>query len=252
MTNVFSDLKGKIALVTGATRGLGRQIAEALAREGATIVVVSRNSADCEAAAKEIAAHGVEAYALPGDVGDWNRCAELVDGAYAKFGRVDVLVNNAGMSPVLRKLTDLDEASFDAIFDVNVKSVYRLSTLIGERMAAGEGGSIINISSTAAALASAPVAPYAAAKGAVNVLSKALARFYGPKVRVNTIMCGTFRTDLTAGFVDHPGFVKHVQSANPAKRVGDPPEIAAAALYLASAASSYTSGAILTVDGGEA
>lgn len=252
MTDIFADLRGKIAFVTGATRGLGRQIADGLARHGASVAVVARKAGDCQTAAREIAALGAETLAVPCDVGDWTQCATALDTAYDRFGRIDILVNNAGMSPVLRKLTDLNEAGFDEIFNVNVKSVYRLSTLAAERMAGDRGGVILNISSTAAALASAPVAPYAGAKGAVNVLTKALARAYGPKVRVNAIMCGTFRTDLTAGFVDLPGFQKHVQIANPAKRIGDPREVTGAALYLASDASSYTSGAILTVDGGEA
>jgi NAD(P)-dependent dehydrogenase (short-subunit alcohol dehydrogenase family) len=251
MSVPYEDLKGKVALVTGATRGLGRHIAEGLARAGASIVVAARDASACESTAREFEALGVKALPAPVDVGSWDGCAELVEKAYSHFGRVDVLINNAGMSPVLRKLTDLDEKGFDTIFNVNVKSIYRLSTLTAERMAAGDGGSILNISSTAAALASAPVAPYAAAKGAVNVLTKALARSYGPKVRVNAIMCGPFRTDLTASFIDHPGFQKHVQAATPLKRVGDPPEIVGAALYFASNISSFTSGAILTVDGGE-
>jgi NAD(P)-dependent dehydrogenase (short-subunit alcohol dehydrogenase family) len=119
-------------------------------------------------------------------------------------------------------------------------------------MKAGEGGSIVNISSTAAVLSPAAVAPYAGAKAAVESLTRALARSYGPKVRANVIQCGTFRTDLTAGFVDHPAFQEQVKMNNPARRIGDPAEVVGAALYLASPLASYTSGAVLKVDGGEA
>lgn len=246
------DFEGKIVAVTGATRGLGRQIAQGFADCGATVAIVSRDTAQCEATAAEIVQSGGKAVGLPCDVSDWGAGKTLIESLAARFERLDVLVNNAGMSPVLRRLTDLDEAGYDAIFDTNVKSVFRLSTLAAELMAAGGGGAIVNISSTAAALAPAAVAPYAAAKAAVETLTRALARSYGPSVRVNAIQCGTFRTDLTAGFVDLPAFQKQVQMMNPAKRIGEPPEVVGAALYLASSLASYTSGAVLKVDGGEA
>jgi NAD(P)-dependent dehydrogenase (short-subunit alcohol dehydrogenase family) len=252
MTAPAFDLNGRVALVTGATRGLGRAIAGGLAAAGAHVVVVARDADACRQTADALSATGPRAHAIAADVADWGAAPGLIADAAAAFGRLDVLVNNAGMSPVLRRLTDLDEAGFDQIFDVNVKSVWRLSTLAAEQMAAADGGSIVNISSTAAALASAPVAPYAAAKGAVNVLTRALARSYGPKVRVNAIMCGTFRTDLTAGFVDHPAFLKRLEAASPLRRVGEPAEVVGAALYFASDLSSYASGSILQLDGGEA
>lgn len=245
-------LQGRVAIVTGGSRGLGRQIALGLAQCGARVVVVAQ---DAERLAQAVAAlkdTGAEAIGLVADVSDWNAAPGLIADAQAAFGRIDILVNNAGMSPVLRRLTDLDEAGFDRIFAVNVKSVWRLSTLAAEAMAAGGGGSIINISSTAAALGSAPVAPYAAAKGAVNVLTRALARSYGPAVRVNAIMCGTFRTDLTAGFVDHPAFQKRIAAVSPLQRVGEPGEVVGAALYFASDLASYATGSILQLDGGEA
>lgn len=252
MTSPTPEFKDKVVAVTGATRGLGRQIAQGFADQGATVVVVSRKAAECEATAAELSAAGGSAAAMPCDVSSWSACETLIAGIAERFGRLDVLVNNAGMSPVLRRLSDLDEAGYDTIFDTNVKSVFRLSTLAAERMAAAEGGAIVNISSTAAVLAPAAVAPYAAAKAAVETLTRAFARSYGPNVRVNAIQCGTFRTDLTAGFVDLPAFQKHVQMANPARRIGEPREVVSAALYLAGGSASYTSGAILKVDGGEA
>lgn len=252
MTKPGWDFTGKIVAVTGATRGLGRQIAQGFADCGASVVVISRKAADCEATAAELTAAGATPVAIPCDVSKWAAGEDLVKGIADRFGRLDVLVNNAGMSPVLRRLTDLDEAGYDAIFDTNVKSVFRLSTLGAELMKAGGGGAIVNISSTAAVLAPAAVAPYAGAKAAVETLTRALARSYGPKVRVNAIQCGTFRTDLTAGFVDLPAFQQQVQMANPARRIGDPAEVVGAALYLASDLASYTSGSVLKVDGGEA
>ncbi|MBU1375629.1 MAG: glucose 1-dehydrogenase [Alphaproteobacteria bacterium] len=252
MTRPDWDFTGKIVAVTGATRGLGRQIVQGFADRGASVVVVSRKASDCEATTAELTAAGATAVAIPCDVSQWAAGEELVKGIAARFGRLDVLVNNAGMSPVLRRLTDLDEAGYDAIFNTNVKSVFRLSTLAAELMKTNGGGAIVNISSTAAVLAPAAVAPYAGAKAAVEALTRGLARSYGPKVRVNAIQCGTFRTDLTAGFVDLPAFQQQVQMTNPARRIGDPTEVVGAALYLASDLASYTSGAVLKVDGGEA
>lgn len=252
MTTPGLDFSGKIVAVTGASRGLGRQIVQGFADCGASVIVIGRDAANCEAAAAELTAGGATAVSMPCDVSGWAACEELTRRIGEAFGKLDVLVNNAGMSPVLRRLTDLDEAGYDAIFDTNTKSVFRLSTLAAELMKAGGGGAIVNISSTAAALAPAAVAPYAGAKAAVETLTRALARSYGPKVRVNAIQCGTFRTDLTAGFVDLPAFQQHVQTTNPARRIGDPGEVVGAALYLASPLASYTSGAVLKVDGGEA
>lgn len=252
MTKPGFDFSEKVIAVTGASRGLGRKIVEGFADCGASVVVIGRDTANCETAVSELAASGAKAVAMPADVSNWTGAGDLIKAIAEGFGRLDVLVNNAGMSPVLRRLTDLDEAGYDAIYDTNVKSVFRLSTLAADLMKAGEGGAIVNISSTAAILSPAAVAPYAGAKAAVESLTRAIARSYGPKVRANVIQCGTFRTALTAGFVDLPAFQQQVQVNNPARRIGDPAEVVGAALYLASPLASYTSGAVLKVDGGEA
>ena len=252
MTAKAFDFTGKVVLVTGATRGLGRRIVQGFVDCGARVVVASRDAAACRATAEELTAGGAEALPVAIDVAGWDAGADLLRQATEHFGQIDVLVNNAGMSPVLRRLTDLDEAGFDAIFDTNVKSVFRLSTLAAKQMAEGNGGAIVNISSTEAILAPAAVAPYAGAKAAVETITRGIARAYGPKVRVNAIQCGTFRTDLTAGFVDLPAFQKQVEIMNPARRVGSPEEVVGAALYLASDLAGYTSGSVLKVDGGEA
>ncbi len=251
MDGIRIDLKDKVALITGGTRGLGRQIAEAYAEAGATLVIASRSTQSCEETAKALSAKGIDVLAVPCDVGVWTDCDTLVDAAYDRFGRVDILVNNAGMSPVLRSPADVTEAMFDEIVNVNLKGLYRLSALVCERMAVGNGGSVINVSSTASVITPPAVAPYAAIKAGVNAATKAFAKAYGPKVRVNCIMCGPFRTDLTASFIDSEPFQKGVKMRVPLRRVGEPDEIAGAALYFASDQSSFTSGAILTLDGGE-
>lgn len=251
MSSVEINLKGKVALVTGGTRGLGRSMVEGLAAAGADLVVVSRTEEDCVSTAKAIEGLGVETFPVQGDVGKWGDCDAIVDKAYDRFGKVDILINNAGMSSMSQRPSDLSEDAFDQVFNVNIKGPYRLSALIGERMIAGEGGVILNVSSTAAVLTPPPVAPYAAAKAGVNALTKALARAYGPKVRVNALMCGTFRTDLTKSFVDTPDYQKQIKATTPLRRVGDVADVAGSALFLVSDMSAYMSGAIVTLDGGQ-
>ena len=245
------NLKGKVALITGGTRGLGRAMAEGLAAAGANLVVASRTEDDCANAAKAFEAQGVGALPVTCDVGKWADCDTLVEKAYDHFGKVDILINNAGMSSMARRPSDLSEDDFNRVFDVNVKGPYRLSALTGERMMEGDGGVILNVSSTAAVLTPPPVAPYAAAKAGVNALTKALARAYGPKVRVNALMCGTFRTDLTKGFVDTPDFQKQIKATTPLRRVGETADVVGSALFLVSDMSEFMSGTIITLDGGQ-
>jgi NAD(P)-dependent dehydrogenase (short-subunit alcohol dehydrogenase family) len=162
---------------------------------------------------------------------------------------VDVLVNNAGLSPLYDGITELSEDLFDKTLAVNLKGPFRLSALIGSRMMEGEGGSIINISSTAAIRPRPEYIAYAAAKAGLNVMTEGLARALGPKVRVNCIMCGPFQTDITAGW-DWDAFNQRVQGFS-LQRIGQPEEIVGSVLYFASDASSYTTGAVLMVNGGE-
>jgi NAD(P)-dependent dehydrogenase (short-subunit alcohol dehydrogenase family) len=242
------DLSGRVALVTGGSRGLGREMALAFASAGADLVIASRKADACEATAKEIEALGRRAMPYACHVGHWDELDGLVDAAYDRFGRVDVLVNNAGMSPVYPALTDVTEELFDKVVAVNLKGAFRLSVLVGTRMAAGDGGSIINISSTGSIRPRPDIVPYAAAKSGVNTMTVALAHAFGPKVRVNCILPGAIRTDITSGW-DMNEFNRRAQ-AYAIPRIGEPPEIVGAALYLASDASSYTTGALLRVDGG--
>ncbi|MCR5979811.1 glucose 1-dehydrogenase [Gordonia jinghuaiqii] len=246
---VGHDLAGKVALVTGGSRGLGKEMSWALAREGAHVIIASRKEESCRELAEEITREtGVDAVGLGVHVGEWDSVTELATNAYDAFGRVDVLINNAGISPLYPSLDEVSEALFDKIFDVNIKGPFRLSSLIGPRMAAAGGGSIINISSNASERPAPEYVPYGAAKAALNSLTKGLAATYGPAVRVNTIMCGAFFTDIAKGW-DRDAF-DDLASAWPIPRGGDPAEIVGAVLYFAGASSSYTTGALLPVDGG--
>lgn len=247
MSDLF-DLTGQVALITGATRGLGYQIAMAYARAGADILVTSRKQEACETVASEIRALGRSALAYPCHVGHWNEIDGLVKAAYDAFGKVDVLVNNAGMSPPVAKNEDVTEELFNKILGVNFKGPYRLSTLVCARMAAGDGGSVINISSAAAERPQPMAIPYSGSKAALNAITLALARNYGPKVRVNCIMAGPFLTDIAKHWTED--MVAEAGRLNAVGRPGNPPEIVPMALCLASRASSYTTGALIRVDGG--
>jgi len=248
--DVEVDLSGKVALVTGGTRGLGRHMVSGLARCGADIIVSSRKQDACDTTAKEVAAEwGRNAIGVACHVGDWQQIEQLVATAYDEFGRVDILVNNAGISPLYPSVDAATEDLFDKTIAVNLKGPFRLSALIGTRMAAGNGGAIVNISSSAAVRPSAAYIPYAAAKAGLNAMTEGFARALGPKVRVNCVMCGPFLTDITTGW-DWDAFNERV-AGFALGRIGQPDEIVGAVLYLASDASSYTTGAILTVNGGE-
>jgi len=243
------DLTGKVALVTGGSRGLGRAVALAFARGGADIVVASRKLDTCQATAAEIEALGRRALPCACHVGRWDDLDSLVDAAYARFGRIDVLVNNAGMSPLYPSLDAVSEALWDKVLAVNLKGPFRLSALVGSRMAAGGGGSIINISSIAAIRPTPMETPYAAAKAGLNAITVAFAHAYGPTVRVNCIMAGPFLTDISKAW-NMDLMTQRLQAITALKRAGQPDEIVGAALYFASDASSFTTGAVLQVDGG--
>jgi NAD(P)-dependent dehydrogenase (short-subunit alcohol dehydrogenase family) len=246
------DLTDKVAVVTGGSRGLGREMCLAFAEHGANVVVASRKDDACTAVADEITAStGRKALGVACHVGKWADCDRLIDAAYDTFGHVDVLVNNAGMSPLYPSLAEVTEDLFDKVIGVNLKGPFRLAALAGTRMAAGDGGSIINVSSIAAVQPSPIEIPYATAKAGLNVLTIGLARTFGPKVRVNTIMPGPFLTDISKAW-DMDAFLKSAKTQIPLRRGGAPHEIVGAALYLASDASSFTTGAIIKIDGGSA
>jgi NAD(P)-dependent dehydrogenase (short-subunit alcohol dehydrogenase family) len=249
MSDLF-DLTGRVAVVTGGSRGLGRQMALAFAEHGADVVIASRKLDACEAVAREVEARGRQALPMRYHAGEWDDSERLADAVYAQFGRCDVLVNNAGMSPLYPSVEAITEALYDKVVGVNLKGPFRLSALVGTRMvAAGTGGSIIFVSSIASQRPSPAELVYGAAKAGVNNLTYGLARTFGPTVRVNCIVPGPFLTDIAEAW-DLESFERTARSAFALGRGGRPDEIVGAALYLASDASSYTTGSLINVDGG--
>jgi len=251
MNDLLPDfsLKGKIALVTGGGRGLGLAMAQGFAAAGAEVILASRKKGACEAAAIDITKRtGQAAHAYALHVGHWNEVEPFVEQVYADLGRVDVLVNNAGMSPVYDKLSNVTEQLWDKVMDVNLKGAFRLTALVGERMAAGDGGSVISISSIAAVHPQPHALPYAAAKAGLNAITVGFARALAPKVRVNAIMAGPFLTAVAEAWSDD--FASGIAADLPLQRLGVASEIVGAALYLASPAASFTTGSVITVDGG--
>jgi NAD(P)-dependent dehydrogenase (short-subunit alcohol dehydrogenase family) len=242
------DLSGRVALVTGGSRGLGREIVLAYAAAGADVVISSRRLDACEAVAREVRAMGRRALPVAAHAGRWAELEQLADRAYDEFGRIDILVNNAGMSPQFESLDTVSEELFDKVMNLNFKGPFRLTTIVGTRMAAGDGGSIINVSSTASLRPHWALMPYAAAKSALNVMTEAFAGAFGPNVRVNAIAPGTFLTDISKAW-NMDAFSK-LAADFPLARGGEPEEIVGLALYLASDASSYMTGSTVVLDGG--
>lgn len=240
------DFTGKVVLVTGGSRGLGYQMVKAFAERGADVIIASRKLDNCEAVAGEVRALGHKALAISAHVGKWVECDRLIEASYAAFGRVDVLINNAGMSPPCPS-HEMPENLFDSVMNLNFKGPFRLASQIGHRMAQADGGCIINISSTGALMALPGVVPYGAAKAALNAMTVSLSREYAPKVRVNTISAGPFLTDIAEAWDPKRREKQPVAIGRP----GHPEEIVTAALMLASPASSFTTGALLRVDGGQ-
>jgi NAD(P)-dependent dehydrogenase (short-subunit alcohol dehydrogenase family) len=246
-----NDLTGKVALVTGGSRGLGRQMARGFAAAGAKVIVSSRKVEACEKVVAELAEEfGATASAIACHVGRWDDIDKLVEQAYATYGRIDILVNNAGLSPLYETESTLSEELFDKVLAINLKGPFRLCALIGERMAADElGGSIINISSAAARSPQPRAMPYSTAKAGLEHITLAYARVLGPSVRVNAIQCGPFFTDVSEHW-DMDYFNGEV-ARHALQRGGQPEEIIGTALYLASDASSFTTGAVIPVTGGQ-
>jgi NAD(P)-dependent dehydrogenase (short-subunit alcohol dehydrogenase family) len=243
--NLF-DMSGKVVLVTGGSRGLGYEMSRGFAAAGADVVVASRKLEACERVATEIRALGRRALPIACHVGKWSDLDALVAAAYAEFGRIDVLVNNAGMSPVVGTSLETTEELFDKVLGVNLKGPFRLATLVGTRMREEGRGSIVNVTSTASIRPLPEFAPYAASKAGLNVITRAHAHEFGPKVRVNAIMAGPFWTDVSASWREEADRT----SDSAVRRIGRAHEVLTSALYLASDHSSYTTGSIIELSGG--
>ncbi len=240
------DFTGKIALVTGGSRGLGYQMVKAFATRGADVIIASRKLENCEAVAEECRAMGRKALAISAHVGKWPECDRLIEEAYAAFGRVDILVNNAGMSPRVPS-HEVSEQLFDSVLNLNFKGPFRLASQIGKRMFDGDGGCIINVTSSGSLMPLPQVVPYGSSKAALNAMSRSLAWEYAPKVRVNTLSPGAFRTDIVEAWPDKG------QGAIPIPRghAANPEEIVTAALFLASPASVNVTASLVRCDGGQ-
>jgi len=239
------DLTGKVALVTGGSRGLGLEIVRAYAAHGADVVIASRKLESCEAAADEVRAMGRRALAHAAHVGRWDEIDALIDAAYAEFGKVDILVNNAGIGPTTPS-HEVTEKLYDSVMNLNIKGPFRLASQVAKRMYDGEGGSIINVSSTAGVRPMPGVVAYACSKAALNSLSLSLAHEYAPKVRVNTLSPGGFLTDIAKAWTEEG----RATSTNAVKRHGNPEEIVTSALFLASPKSTFVTASNVRCDGG--
>lgn len=244
------DFTGKVALVTGGSRGLGYQMVKAFAERGADVIIASRKLENCEAVAEECRALGVRARALSAHVGRWDECTTLVEQAWDAFGHVDILVNNAGMSPATPS-HEVTEKLFDSVVNLNFKGPFRIASLMAHRMAEGAdefgGGCIINVSSSGSMMPLPKTIPYGSSKAALNAMSRSLAWEYAPKVRVNTLSPGAFRTDIVEAWPDKG----RGPIAIPRGHAAEPEEIVTAALFLASPASVNVTGSIVRCDGGQ-
>jgi NAD(P)-dependent dehydrogenase (short-subunit alcohol dehydrogenase family) len=246
---VHIDLHERVALVVGGSRGLGLEISRGLSAAGAKVIVASRKLEVCEAASEAISSETggiVVPHQL--DIGRWSEAGATVDWVYETSGRLDVLVNCAGLSPLYPDLSEVSEKLFDKVIDVNLKGPFRIIAAAGPRMAAAGGGSIINISSIGALRPGAGELPYCAAKSGLNALTQGFAQAWAPSVRVNCVVPGAFKTDMTSAWPAE--MEERTLDRLPAGRKGEASEITGAVLYFASPASSYTTGTMLTVDGG--
>jgi NAD(P)-dependent dehydrogenase (short-subunit alcohol dehydrogenase family) len=249
MTNPTLDLTGKVALVTGGSRGVGRALVQGFAEAGADVVIASRKLENCEQAAAEVSkSTGRRALAVGFHVASWDQCDALIERVYDEFGHCDVLVNNAGMSPLYDRLTDITEDYYDKVHGVNLKGPFRLAVQIGSRMADGDGGSLINIGTIGSLRPGASEIVYACAKAGLNALTIALAEAFGPKVRSNCLLPGAVMTDITKAWTEEQRTAAGATA--PLRRPGYPDDYVGPALWLASDASAFVTGEVIRVDGG--
>jgi NAD(P)-dependent dehydrogenase (short-subunit alcohol dehydrogenase family) len=250
MTSMF-DLSGRVALVTGASRGIGEAIARAYAQQGAQVVVSSRRQPACDEAAKAINAAGGKAVAIACHIGEMGALEALFAEVQSRYGRLDVLVNNAATNPYYGHILDTDLGAFQKTVDVNIRGYFFASVHAGRLMRANGGGSIINIASVNAVRPGPLQGIYSITKGAVLNMTKAFAKECGPdRIRCNAILPGLIRTKFASALLSDADQLKHYVGDNPLRRVGEPTDLAGAAVFLAADASSYVTGEFLIVDGG--
>ncbi len=247
------ELTGKVALITGSTKGIGKAIAEAMAGAGARVVISSRKAEACEKVAAEIGAAGGAAIAIPCNISHRDQLEALVEGTLSAWGRVDVLVCNAAANPHFGPSGEIPDAAFDKTMDTNVKSNLWLCHLVLPEMAEREDGAIIIVSSIGGLIGSSMLGTYAITKAADMQIARNLAVEYGPRnVRVNCIAPGLIRTDFARALWENPEILARSVAGTPLGRIGEPDEIAGAAVFLASDAGRYVTGQTLVIDGGVA
>jgi NAD(P)-dependent dehydrogenase (short-subunit alcohol dehydrogenase family) len=245
------DLAGKVAVVTGSSRGIGRSIAETMAAQGAKVVVSSRKREACEAVADGIRARGGAAHVIPCNVARRDEVEALVRGTLDALGRLDILVCNAAVNPVFGPLGDLTDDAFDRIMGANVKSTLWLCNLAIPGMAERGGGAVVIVSSIAGLRGTQMIGAYGMSKAADFALARNLAVEWGPRnVRVNCIAPGLIKTDFARALWEDAEALDDRNRATPLRRIGAPDEIGGVAAFLASPAASYITGQIVVVDGG--
>lgn len=251
MSDSLFDLSGKVAIITGSTKGIGRAIAEALARQGAKVVVSSRKADSCEEVAARIRSEGGEAAAIACHIGKREDVEHLVSETKNQFGQIDVLVCNAAVNPYYGPMSGLTDDAFAKVINSNVRSNVWLCNLVLPDMAERKDGSVIIVSSIGGLKGSLNLGIYAISKAADFQLARNLAVEWGPRnIRVNCIAPGLVRTDFARALWDNPEALSKTEAATPLRRIGEPEDIAGAAVYLASPASRWMTGQVIVIDGG--
>ncbi len=251
MAQSLFDLSGKVALVTGSTRGIGKSIAEEMARAGARVVVSSRKAEACEQVRAQFEKQGFEVLAQPCNVSRKDELQALVDAALKRWGRIDIAVSNAATNPYYGPLAAIPDDAFDKIFNNNVKSVLWLAAMTLPGMAERGGGSYITVGSIGGIIANTVIGAYGMSKAADHMLVKNLAAEWGPKnVRVNAIAPGLIKTDFAKALWEDPQRRKEREAATPLRRLGEPRDIGGIAAFLASDAAAFITGQCIVADGG--
>ncbi|WP_339845832.1 SDR family oxidoreductase [uncultured Halopseudomonas sp.] len=251
MSTLF-DLTGKVAVITGSTKGIGKAIAEEYAKAGARVVISSRKADVCEQVANELKSKGFDALPIACHVGDKAQLQNLVDKTIEAWGRIDILVCNAATNPVYGATSTVSDEAFDKIMGTNVKGTFWLCNMVIPQMVNLGGGSIVLLSSIAGIRASANIGVYGMSKAAEAGLARNLSLEWGPhNIRVNSIAPGLIRTDFAQALMDDPDRLKRIEEKLPLRRVGEPVDIAGVALFLASAAGAYVTGQTIVADGGD-
>ncbi|QCS43076.1 SDR family NAD(P)-dependent oxidoreductase [Natrinema versiforme] len=251
MSDLF-DLEGRVAVVTGGGRGIGRAIAVELANAGAAVVPSARSTDEIEAVAADIEDAGGDALAVPADVTDSDDVGAVIDRTVEEFGGVDIVVNNAGFNPddALGRPEDVETEGLDRVLDVNLNGAYEVTRTAADHLLESDGGSVVNVASVGGLVGLPRQHPYVASKHGLVGLTKSMSLDWAPEVRVNAVAPGYVSTDLTEDLEDNERLRQSIIDRTPLDRFADPEEIAGPVVFLASEASSYVTGSVLAADGG--